>query len=150
MQLPSVIMQPGCTNTLFDAGCGLVKSNLLLFSQQMDAGVWGKVSATVTPNVAIDPLGGLTADGVNFSGGIPANAFILQQVTAAPIVAGLPYTFSCYLKAAAGTPTMNLMVEDILGTRILGDTQFTLNQTFVGDFIVFSENRLGFSIVATS
>src|SRR5438270_3569576 len=27
MQLPSVILQPGCTNTLFDARCGLVKAS---------------------------------------------------------------------------------------------------------------------------
>ena len=25
MQLPAVILQPGCTNTLFDARCGLIK-----------------------------------------------------------------------------------------------------------------------------
>ena len=27
MQLPAVILQPGCTNTLFDARCGLVKAS---------------------------------------------------------------------------------------------------------------------------
>jgi uncharacterized phage protein (TIGR02218 family) len=27
MQLPAVILQPGCTNTLFDARCGLIKAS---------------------------------------------------------------------------------------------------------------------------
>jgi hypothetical protein len=130
MQLPSVIMQPGCTNTLFDAGCGLVKSNLLLFSQQFDNSAWAKTAAAVTANAVTDPLGGLTADSVSFSGGVPGNAFVFQQVAAAPIVVGLPYTFSCYIKAASGSPTINLMIEDIFATRIVGDTTFTLSQNW--------------------
>ena len=130
MQLPSVIMQPGCTNTLFDAGCGLVKSNLLLFSQQFDNSAWAKTSAAVTANAVTDPLGRLTADSVSFSGGVPGNAFVFQQVAAAPIVVGLPYTFSCYIKAASGSPTINLMIEDIFATRIVGDTTFTLSQNW--------------------
>jgi hypothetical protein len=117
MQLPSIIMQPGCTN-------------LLLFSQQFDAAVWGKTSATVTPNVVTDPLGGLRGDSVIFAGGVPSNAFLFQQGLTGPVIGGLPYTFSCYIKAASGSPTINLMIEDIAATRVQGDTTVTLNQSW--------------------
>ena len=29
MQLPAIILQPGCTHTLFDAGCGLNKASFV-------------------------------------------------------------------------------------------------------------------------
>jgi hypothetical protein len=131
MQLPSVIMQPGCTNTLFDAGCGLVKSNLLTFSQQLDNVAWSKSAfATVTPNAVIDPLGGQTADSVLFSGSTPNNLFIFQSLVNPALNVGLPYTFSCYMKAPVGSPTLNIMMEDIFANRIAGDRQCTLTQTW--------------------
>jgi hypothetical protein len=131
MQLPSIIMQPGCTNTLFDAGCGLVKSNLLTFSQQLDNAAWSKSGfATVTPNAVTDPLGGQTADSVLFSGSTPNNLFIFQSLVSPALNVGLPYTFSCYMKAPVGSPTLNMMIEDIFANRTLGDTKFTLTQNW--------------------
>ncbi|HYL92760.1 MAG TPA: carbohydrate binding domain-containing protein, partial [Alphaproteobacteria bacterium] len=104
-------------------------ANLLQYSEQFDNAVWSKTNASVTPNAVISPLGGQTADAVTFSGGAPGNAFLCQQTTP-PLAVGRTFTFSCWLKAASGSPTINVMIEDVFTSNIAANAVVTLNQTW--------------------
>lgn len=138
MQLPAVILQPGCTNTLFDARCGLVKNNLLKFSRQFDNAAWVKTNASVTPDTVADPFGNLTADAVTFSGGAPGNAFLEQSLVLPNLTVGLQYTFSVWLKCDSGNPTINVMLEDKFSVRIIANKIVTLNQTWQQFSVTFT------------
>ena len=106
-QLPNIILQPNCTNTLFDARCGLRKKNLLKFSEQFDNAAWqtfanGTATApVVTANAGADPNGNVTADKIVFPATDASSTSRLYQMgTLLTVpVAGSNYTGSVWLRA---------------------------------------------------
>jgi hypothetical protein len=104
-------------------------TNLLIKSEQFDDAIWRKHNASVSANSITDPLGGMTADAVTFSGGVPSDAYFYQQTTL-PLAAGMPFTFSCWLKVASGSPSITLSIEDKFAVRIAGSKVCILNQTW--------------------
>lgn len=89
-------------------------NNEVLWSEQFDNAAWGKSNATVTPNTVTDPLGGVTADAVAYSVA-DTTAQIFQVITPAVPVGGRTVSWSLWMKAAAGTPTLSLLIGDGLG-----------------------------------
>src|SRR5207302_4818389 len=81
--------------------------NLLQFSEQFENAVWVKNSngppqAVITPNNQIDPLNGVTADTIAFPATNAGQWALLQQsFLDIATVAGKPFAFSIWLKAAA-------------------------------------------------
>lgn len=106
-QLPNIIMQPNCTNTLFDARCTLRKTNLFRFSEQFDNAVWqtfANGTATgpvITANAAADPDGNLTADRIVFPATDASSTSRLYQMATllTTPTAGANYTGSVWLRA---------------------------------------------------
>lgn len=79
--------------------------NLLLWSEEFDNAVWGKVSgASVTPNTTIAPDGTLTADTINLDS---TNGSRVEQTTINSSAGN--YIYSIWLKGS-GTITINLNV----------------------------------------
>lgn len=112
-QLPNIILQPNCTNTLFDARCGLIKSNLLQFSDQFDNSVWIKSgSTTVTGNNAADPFGGNLADTISFAAKSTNTTDGVSQVCSPYSVDSQTFTFSVWLSVPSGTAQVELIIED--------------------------------------
>ena len=100
-------------------------ANLLQFSEQFDNAVWARNSlgaalAVVTANNQADPLNGVTADTIAFPATVAGQWALLQQsFLDIATVAGKPYTFSIWLKAA--TPQqMQLRIEDTNGLAAAG------------------------------
>jgi len=96
-------------------------ANILQYSEQFDNAIWVKNSqngpgpATITPNNQVDPLNGLTADTIAFpAAGAGAWALLQQSFLDVATVAGKPYTFSIWLKAATPLAIM-LCIEDTNG-----------------------------------
>ncbi len=88
------------------------RTNLLLKSEQFDDAAWTKSNVTsVTANSVVDPLGGTTADAVVYST-LSTETAVGQLVTPPLSPANRPFTFSCWLKAASGSPTINMLIED--------------------------------------
>ncbi len=110
MDLPAILLQPGCTNTLFDARCTLSKTNMLVFSEQFDNAAWVKTTGvTVTPNVIADPLGGLTGDRVSYDGSGSSGSFRIYQTPVSSIPAvGVKMTSSIWLRCESGTVSVRL------------------------------------------
>lgn len=52
--------------TCYVAGGGSVNPNLLTWTEQFQNPAWAKTSAVVTPDASTDPLGGSTADRIDF------------------------------------------------------------------------------------
>lgn len=106
-QLPNIILQPNCTNTLFDARCTLRKKNLLKFSEQFGNAAWQSfVNGTATPpvvtaNAVADPSGNVTADRIVFPPTDSSSTSRLYQMgTLLTVpVAGSNYTGSIWLRA---------------------------------------------------
>jgi hypothetical protein len=127
-QLPNIILQPNCTNTLFDARCTLRKKNLLKFSEQFENPVWqtftsGTASAPViTPNVAADPNGGLTADRIVFPATDSVSSSRLYQMGTLLTVpaTGSDYTGSIWLRADAPCSVCIFLKKDGQGTPASG------------------------------
>lgn len=115
MQLPAIILQPGCTNTLFDARCTLTKSNLLKFSEQFDNAVWtlswATPAAAVTPNSVADPNGNLTADMLSFGATGAGQESGIQQDSGVVPVNGSVYTFAVWLRAASAITCVIRLVQ---------------------------------------
>ena len=118
MQLPAIILQPGCTNTLFDARCGMSKSNLLQFSEQFDNPSWSRGNVTValptvTANNAIDPLGGNTADTITFPAVTSGTeSYIFSNAASIAGSGARSLTFSVWLRVPSGTAVVHLNMED--------------------------------------
>lgn len=131
-QLPNIILQPNCTNTLFDTRCTLIKSNLLKFSEDFTNGVWTlQNSASVNPNVAANPLNGtMTADEVILPTGFLSRIF--QTVTG---LANQTVTFSVWMKSNTGA---NQPVFLYLREQGFGTTYGTANITVTSNWQRFS------------
>lgn len=100
------------------------QSNLLTKTTQFDDAAWSKVlSLTVTANQAVDPLGALSVDTINFSG---TNANRLEQITTIPAVVGASYTGSVWL---SGTGTMRIAVSSDTGNGGSIEPLITLTAT---------------------
>src|SRR5262249_51845046 len=95
-------------------------ANLLQFSEQFDNAVWVKNSvgvalAAVTANNQTDPLNGATADTIVFPATGSGQWGLLQQTFLdIATVAGKPFTFSIWLKAAS-PQAVTLCIEDTSG-----------------------------------
>jgi hypothetical protein len=72
--------------------------NLLTFTQEFDNGAWSKNNASITANAAIAPDGTATADKL-----IEAATTSVHNAGQSITTAAVPYTFSCYIKAAERT-----------------------------------------------
>ena len=130
-------------------------ANLLQFSEQFDNAVWAKNSfnaplAAVSANNQADPLNGATADTIVFPATSSGQWALLQQTFLdIATVAGKPFTFSIWLKAA-GSQAVALCIEDTGGHVAVSTTvnvstawnRFVVSGTFpstglVGTPIVF-------------
>jgi hypothetical protein len=137
MDLPAILLQPACTNTLFDARCTLAKTNMLKFSEQFDNPVWGlNDGATVTANNAVDPLGGSTADTVTEGSGPHIHLLDIGQ-TIALNAAGKTWTFSLWMKVASGSETIMLSLSDAI---TVSDTLFVTVTTTWTRFSITASN----------
>lgn len=131
-QLPNIILQPSCTNTLFDARCGLIKSNLLQFSEDFTNTAWTlQNSASVNANAAANPLtGNTTADEVTLPTGFLSRIF--QTVAG---LANQNVTFSVWMKSNTGS---NQSVTLFLREQSFGTTYATANITVTTNWQRFS------------
>jgi hypothetical protein len=80
------------------------RTNLALYSEQIDDAAWIKNSATVTANAAISPDGTQNADRVNFSGGGPIEQLIFYAAD------NLTHTISAYVKVQSGTASFRFKI----------------------------------------
>lgn len=81
---------------------GAVVQNLLTWSEQLDHAPWapgGTATPTVTPNVSSAPDGTLTADKIVFPSTSAGQEGFLGQDTGLVPSAGVPQTFSAWLRA---------------------------------------------------
>src|SRR5260370_14016645 len=99
MDLPAIILQPGCTNTLFDARCSLAKLNMLLFSEQFDNAAWVLTNLTVAANSLVAPDGTSTADKITRVATVGTEASATQ--TRIAVAGGTPLSLSVYAKAGS-------------------------------------------------
>jgi hypothetical protein len=79
-------------------------TNLCLQSQTFDSATWAKSNATVTADSAVAPDGTTTADTIAATGAL---GLVSQTIT----VAGVPNSFSVYLKRLAGSGTVALVFD---------------------------------------
>jgi hypothetical protein len=74
------------------------RHNLLTYSEQFDATAWTKGNCTITSTTELDPLGGTTADRVQMTA-----RFSSLSAQGAAVPAGVPHTFSAWVKCPSGT-----------------------------------------------
>jgi hypothetical protein len=100
--------------------------NYVLWSEQFDNAAWLKFNCTVVANSVADPNGNLTADAVTFS--VTGASAQLDQFPLAigAAVAGQRATFSIWMKAASGTPSLNLQLNGAL-TGLISAQTFVLS-----------------------
>jgi hypothetical protein len=88
--------------------------NFASYSQVFDNAVWAPTAGvTVTANATTDPLGGNTADEINFaSKGTNSVDGITQNVTIpSGTIVGQTFTFSLWLKSTSGSPTVEVIIN---------------------------------------
>jgi hypothetical protein len=85
------------SETTNDFLTGTGTTNLALYSEQLDNGYWTKGNTTIAANDINSPIGTLTADKVRED---TANAQHRINTSSMAAVAGQPYTYSFYAKAA--------------------------------------------------
>ncbi|MFN3886151.1 MAG: hypothetical protein ACK4MG_04260 [Aquabacterium sp.] len=131
------VSQPGVT-TLWD-GAGLTyvppntaryqggalmiepaATNLLTYTEQVDAAAWAYVSATVAANASTAPDGRQAADVVTFSSVVNAR---VDQAIGVAAVAGQTFTYSVWLR---GSGTISIAVNTTTGVGGSGEAQVTL------------------------
>lgn len=119
-QLPNIVLQPNCTNTLFDARCTLRKKNLLKFSEQFDNAAWQTfvsgtaIAPAVTADATIDPNGNLTADKIVFPATDASSSSRLFQMTTLLTVpaTGSNYAGSVWLRADTPCSVLIFLKKD--------------------------------------
>jgi hypothetical protein len=131
----------------------LAVTNLLLWSEQFSNASWARVRSDIAANVAIDPLGGTTADKLTEQTDVATNRNIGQTIA---ITSGVTYTVSVYAKAAE-RDAINLRFGSGFAA---GNVSFNLTTgtvtnggTVAGSAIVSAGNgwwRCSASFVATS
>ena len=89
--------------------------NLILHSEDLSNGAWGRSEATVTANAATDPSGGTTADKVVEASGGSVQPQTYQ--TAAKAGSALSFTTAVYLKAGERTTARVWMFGNGGGNR---------------------------------
>jgi hypothetical protein len=91
--------------------------NRLLWSQDFSNAAYTKNQCTVSADSQNDPNGAATADRVTPDGGA-TDAYVQQDVTSTVLgtLTGRTFTFSVYLKAASGTPSISIRVLNQSGT----------------------------------
>ena len=86
----------------------VVGKNYLTRSQEIDHSDWIRNEvASVSADSQTAPDNTATAERVTPSGGA-TNTFVRQQTTAPPDIASAEFVFSVFLKAASGTPTIDI------------------------------------------
>lgn len=108
-----------------------VGSNLLLWSQAFDNTIWQYNNCTrPTADTVVAPDGSLTAEALAYTTSGPTA--YCKQVYTIPggLVANAMYTWSVWMKAATGTPTIYLLVENQTGGTVRAIQQFTLSTTW--------------------
>jgi hypothetical protein len=73
------------------------RTNLLTYSEDFSNAAWTKSNATVTANATTSPDGATTADTLVEDTATATHYVTTPTVT---VTSGVPYTFSCYVKAA--------------------------------------------------
>jgi hypothetical protein len=96
--------------------------NLLTYSEQFDNAAWVKTGGTVTPNATTAPDGTLTADLLVIDS---ASDFVLQTLS---VIAGLPYTFSIYVKTDVATK-IRLILDSGTAGNVSSDLDVTTGWT---------------------
>jgi len=125
MDLPAILLQPGCTNTLFDARCTLAKLNMLLFSEQLDNGAWVLSNLTVVPNALVAPDGNSTADKLTRVATVGTEASATQ--TRIAVAGGTPLSLSVYAKAGSVGAFLDLRLIYVDATIPTGVVAFNLS-----------------------
>lgn len=105
-----------------------VGPNLLTQSNSFNLNPWSSANTTLTGGQT-DPLGGSTAAYAVFS--VASTSATLEQTVTPNYtpVANNTFTFSVWMKANTGTPTIHLLLEDQAGNVII-DTQQTLSTSW--------------------
>jgi hypothetical protein len=98
------------------------RTNLLFYSEQLNDGVWGPVSGTVTANAETSPANTLTADKLIAANGGPAG----QLAQGATITSGATVTASAYAKAG-GFDRLELVILASNNTTPYGRSTFNPN-----------------------
>jgi len=127
MDLPAILLQPGCTNTLFDARCTLAKLNMLLFSEQLDNGAWVLSNLTVVPNALVAPDGNSTADKLTRVATVGTEASATQ--TRIAVAGGTPLSLSVYAKAGSVGAFLDLRLIYVDATIPTGVVAFNLSNS---------------------
>jgi hypothetical protein len=101
--------------------------NLLSYSQDFENSVWALANATDSADSIVAPDGSTTADAITFS--VSGTSATINQVLRA--YPGQPITFSVWMKASSGSPTINLLIEtDFGGGPIIVNQSFTLTTSW--------------------
>jgi len=91
--------------------------NYIIHSEAIDNAAWVKNQVTVAANTQTDPLGGSTADRATPTGGA-TNCYVYQNAGAqVSSIAGKQVAFSIWLKAASGTPSVDLAISNQGGSN---------------------------------
>jgi hypothetical protein len=113
--------------------------NRLLFSQAFENAAWVYANCTrPTADTIVAPDGSTTAEALAFTAS-GSSATVLQVLS--NLMPGQTYTFSCWLKAAAGTPTLSMAIADIALNSNLVNTAKTMStgwQRFSVSFVASS------------
>ena len=110
------------------------RTNLVRYSQDIDNNAWGvstsNATVTKTANYAISPDGSTNADRLQMNLTGAGYADILQSIV---INNGTTYTYSVYLKANTGTPTLKFLSDGSSNINItLNSSWVRYTYTFVG------------------
>ena len=122
-------------NTMYMGdGVDLLKmtgANLLTQSNVFNVAPWSSVGVTSFTSGQLDPTGASNATGVLFSTtGSSTSSYILQHVTPNYMpVGGNTFTFSIWMKASSGSPTIFLQMTDSTGA-VMVNTQQTLTTSW--------------------
>jgi len=99
---PRITFTRATSGTYYDGKTvAKAEENLLTFSEDFDAAVWGKTDGTVTANTDTAPDGTTTAD--TFAA-TSANATLMQAITASALI----HTFTVFLKRKTGAGTIEI------------------------------------------
>jgi hypothetical protein len=128
VDLPRINYEGGCGSWLLEPS----RSNLQIYSEEFDNGIWNKTRASITPNDAISPSGLLDADKlVGVSG---SSSYIFDGIS---VTSGDVYTISVFTKFI----DINEFV--IVNFTQSGNAYFNIeNGTVISNFGTFTEPKI--------
>lgn len=144
---PRITFSRASTGTYYDGVThAKAEENLFTYSQEFGNSKWGSLGVggvvNVTSNVETAPDGTLTADSLGFDQ-------IFEAIGQSVWVAGVPNTFSIWLKVSSGTRVLSIVQNNgtILGTFTVTDTwqRFVLTATpSISRVAIQDRNSTGF------